>query len=229
MITIQRAAERGTFRNHWLEAHFSFEFGAYRNPRRRAYSDLLVLNEDIVLPRQGFAMHPHHDVEVFSYPLCGTVEHRDTLGNYALLGYGDVHLMSAGSGIAHSEMNGSAVLPERHLQWWIQPRRQGTPPSYARRHFTREMKLDRLCPIAGPDGGEVLPVDQDVWIYAALVRQQPLVRQVARHRRCYLHVVSGELQLGQLTLFPGDGVQLEDEPMRLESGAEAEILLFDLR
>jgi redox-sensitive bicupin YhaK (pirin superfamily) len=231
MIQIHSANDRGHFRNHWLDARFSFEFGTYQNAQRQSYSDLLVLNDDIVAPGGGFSPHGHSNVEVMSYPLLGQVEHCDNSGNTATLGYGDVHLMRAGSAIVHSEMNASSSESEHHLQWWIAPAHKDATPSYQKTHFEREAKQDRLCLIASP-GGEAgsLRIDQDIRIYAAIVGDRRIEYLMPRHRRAYLHVAYGELTLNERALCAGDGVKIEDiERLQLRSATNAEILLFDLR
>ncbi len=121
MIRIRKSAERGRMRNAWLDARFTFSFGPYRDPEFDGYSDLLVLNDDRVAPGGGFAPHAHRDIEAISYMLAGEVEHRDSLGNATRIRAGDVHRMTAGSGIRHSEMNASQTEPEHHLQLWLRP------------------------------------------------------------------------------------------------------------
>ena len=150
MIRLRPSEARGRFRNHWLDARFSFSFGNYRDPAFDGYSDLWVLNEDIVAPGGGFAEHEHEDVEVMSYPVSGAVEHRDSLGNVATLRPGDVHLMRAGRGIRHSEMNASATEPEHHLQWWIRPATRGLAPGYQRIHVDASDKRGRFRMLASP-------------------------------------------------------------------------------
>lgn len=231
MMTIHRSQERGSFRNDWLDARFSFEFGSYRNPARRCYSDLLVLNDDTVSPGKGFGTHPHDNVEVFSFPLQGRVEHEDSLGNRETLSYGDVHLMRAGTGIVHSEMNPSLTEYEHHVQWWISPAHRDSQPAYEKRHFPIEAKLGRLCLIASPDGEEgSLQVDQDVRIYASIVRTDEIRHVLAPQRRAYVHVLRGALNVNEETLRVGDGAQIDNvAALCFESNDEAEILLFDLR
>ncbi|RQV70282.1 pirin family protein [Burkholderia cenocepacia] len=231
MIKIHAAYQRGTFRNDWLEAFFSFEFGTYRNAYRRCYSDLIVLNEDFVAPGGGFGMHPHDNVEVMSYPLEGAIEHRDHIGSCETISYGDVHLMRAGSGIVHSEMNASREAPERHVQWWIRPAHRDTTPGYAVRHFAPETKVDRLCLIASADGSEgSLEIDQDIRIYASIVGPRKVTYRLDDGRRAYIHVLKGTLDVNGERLSTGDGAHAEQlSLLSLISGSSAEVLLFDLR
>lgn len=233
MIRLRPAAARGRYRNGWLDARFSFSFGAYRDPAYDGYSDLLVLNDDVVVPSGGFAEHPHRDMEVMSYPLAGTVEHRDSLGNVAILRPGDVHLMRAGSGIRHSEMNASALEPERHLQWWIVPARSGLAPDYARIHVAPTEKRGVLRLIGSPDGaGGSLEIAQDARVYASLLAAGARVAyEPAPGRRTYVHLASGTMVLNGRLMKEGDGAFVERED-RLElagAGTAAEVLVFDLR
>ena len=152
MIRIRRSADRGHFRNHWLDARFSFSFGDYQDRAFDGYSDLMVLNEDRVAPGGGFVEHGHRDVEVMSYPVSGAVEHRDSLGNVAIMRPNDVHLMRAGRGIRHSEMNASDREPEHHLQWWIRPAASGLEPGYQRLSVPAADKHNRWRLLASPTG-----------------------------------------------------------------------------
>jgi quercetin 2,3-dioxygenase len=233
MIRLRPADTRGRVRNHWLDARLSFSFGAYRDPAFDGYSDLLVLNDDRVAPGAGFEAHPHQDVEVMSYPVSGAVEHRDSLGNVALMQPGDVHLMRAGRGIVHSEMNASGREPEHHLQWWIRPAVRGLPPAYARLQVPRADKLGRWRLLASPDGADAsLSIAQDARVWAAIVDGGALVFRAGAHRRIHLHVVRGTLALNGHGLSAGDGAFIEDEPpvtLSAATGVNAEVLLFDLR
>lgn len=236
MIRIRRADSRGQFRNHWLDARFTFSFGDYRDPAFDGYSDLWVLNDDRVAPGAGFAEHGHRDVEVMSYPLAGAIEHRDSLGHVAIMRPGDVHLMRAGRGIRHSEMNASATEPEHHLQWWIVPARSGLAPGYQRIHVPEADKRNRWRLIGAPDGAEdaedALAIAQDVRIYATLLTQGELACPLPPGRRGFLHVAAGAVVLNDVPLDSGDAAFIEDEAevlLRAVPGRTGELLLFDLR
>jgi redox-sensitive bicupin YhaK (pirin superfamily) len=233
MIRLRPAEARGRFQNDWLDARLSFSFGNYRDAAFDGYSDLMVLNDDRVAPAAGFAAHPHEDVEVMSYPLAGAVEHRDSLGHHTLMRPGDVHLMRAGRGIVHSEMNPSSDEPEHHLQWWIRPATHGLPPAYAKLHVPLADKLDRWRLLASPDGADgSLRLAQQARVWAAVVRDAPLTWQPAAGRRTYLHVARGALALGGHRLAAGDAAFVEDEALLTLSstdGIGAEVLRFELR
>jgi quercetin 2,3-dioxygenase len=233
MIRVRRSADRGHFRNPWLDARFSFSFGDYQDRAFDGYSDLLVLNEDRVAPGGGFAAHGHRDVEVMSYPVSGAVEHRDSLGNVVTLRPNDVHLMRAGRGIRHSEMNASDREPEHHLQWWIRPSALGLDPSYQRLSVPAADKHNRWCLLASPTGEHgALFIAQDVRVLAALVDGTSLSYSASEGRRIYLHVVAGASVVGSAWLAAGDAAFIEGEPAvvtNAQPGTPAEVLLFDLR
>lgn len=233
MMRLRRSAERGHFRNNWLDARFSFNFGSYQQPGNAGYSDLLVFNEDHVAPGAGFTSHGHQDVEVMSYPLAGVVEHRDSLGHRELMRPGDVHLMRAGRGIVHSEMNGSTELPERHLQWWIRPAMAGLAPGYQKLSLKREDKLGQWRLLASPEEQPgVLQLAQDARVWVALLEDQVLSWRPRPGRRSYVHLATGTLALNGELLQAGDAAFVEDEErleLRAGSDESAEVLLFDLR
>lgn len=231
MIKVRYGSERGHFRNHWLNAYFSFSFGGYRDPIYDHYSDLLALNEDLVQPGAGFKPHSHTDIEAISYPLTGEIEHRDSVGNVARMRPGDVQRMTAGRGITHSEMNASATAPEHHLQFWIAPAERGLAPGYEQRTFDVAQKLGRLRLIASPTGSDgSLTLHQNTRIFAAVLKNGTVTYAVPPRRRTYLHVAHGVMRINGLDLTGGDGAIVEGEPrLNLESAKEAEVLLFDLR
>src|SRR5574343_2034501 len=136
MIEIRAAADRGHFNFGWLDTKHTFSFGQYRDPTQQGFSDLLVINDDVVQPGMGFGTHPHRDMEIFTYILSGALEHKDTMGTGSVIRPGDVQMMSAGTGILHSEYNGSQAAPVHFLQIWIVPNRVGVAPRYQQHPFS---------------------------------------------------------------------------------------------
>ena len=232
MLTLRNASERGLADHGWLKSFHTFSFGHYRNPREQGFSDLLVINDDRVAAGKGFGQHPHRDMEIFSYVLEGALEHKDTLGTGSVIRPGDVQLMSAGHGVAHSEYNHSPSAPVHFLQIWIVPDRVGAEPRYQQEHFSPEQKRGRLQLIISPDGADgSLNVRQDARVYAGLFSgDESATLTLAADRYAYVHVATGSVELNGQLLHEGDGVRVREETMlHLSRGIDAEVLVFDLR
>ncbi|TBW13065.1 pirin family protein [Azotobacter chroococcum subsp. isscasi] len=228
MITLRPAAERGHASLDWLDSRHSFSFADYHDPRHMGVSRLRVINDDRIAPRSGFDAHPHRDMEIVTYVLEGTVEHKDSMGNNSRLKAGEVQVMSAGSGIVHSEYNPSASEPLHLLQIWIRPQENRVQPGYAQKDFSAVRGVGLLV---SPDGREgSLPIHQDACLYLVRLDERQQVSQPTRAERTYyLHVASGSLDVNGVSLKAGDGATLSGEPaITLEAGGRTEALLFDL-
>ncbi|MBX8605654.1 pirin family protein [Pseudomonas cichorii] len=232
MLTLRKASDRGAANHGWLKSFHTFSFASYYNPLEQGFSDLLVINDDRVAAGKGFGQHPHRDMEIFSYVLEGALEHKDTLGTGSVIRPGDVQLMSAGSGVAHSEFNHSASEPVHFLQIWIVPNVAGATPTYQQEHFSPEQKRGRLQLIISPEGKDgSLQVRQDARVYAGLFDgNETASLELAADRYAYVHVARGSVVLNGERLGEGDGVRLRDEQqIQLSGGVDAEVLVFDLR
>lgn len=159
MITLRPSAERGHARHGWLDSRHSFSFASYFDPEHMGVSDLRVLNEDRVAPGAGFGAHPHRDMEIITCVLDGAIEHRDTMDHQTRLRAGEVQVMSAGTGIRHSEFNASTTDPLHFLQIWIIPEHRGGEPRYAQKDFSGAGGHTLLVSPDGRDGS--LPIRQD--------------------------------------------------------------------
>lgn len=231
MLQIRKSDERGDANHGWLHSKHSFSFGSYQDPRHTGFGPLLVINEDRVAPGQGFGAHGHRDMEIISYVLEGALEHKDSLGTGSVLHYGDVQRMSAGSGVRHSEFNGSRTEPVHFLQIWIQPAQTGISPGYEEKHFDADAKRGQLRLIASPDGADgSLRIHQNARLYASLLSAGERVEHaVAAQRRVYVHVVRGSVSVNGTRLNGGDAAKIDNEAtVTLSDAKEAEILLFDL-
>jgi len=234
MIEIRQAADRGVAEHGWLSSRHTFSFANYFDPEQTGFSDLLVINDDRVAAGQGFGRHPHRDMEIFSYVLDGALEHRDSMGNGSTIVPGDVQLMSAGTGVAHSEFNPSATDPVHFLQIWMLPSESalGAQPRYQQMHVGPEEKRGKLRLMLSPDGEQgSLAVRQDLRVYAAqLDGDETAALTLDEDRYAYVHVARGEVTLNGIRLSGGDGVKLRGETsLTLTDGAQAEVLVFDLR
>ena len=231
-MTLRRADERGTAEHGWLSSRHSFSFASYYDPRHMGFSDLRVINDDRVAPGGGFGTHPHRDMEIFSYVLGGALEHRDTLHNGSVIRPGDVQLMSAGTGVAHSEYNASQRDPVHFLQIWIVPARTGLAPRYQQRHVSEAEKRGTLRLILSPDGaGDSLKIQQDARVYAGLFdADEQASLQLSAERYAYVHLARGQLRVNGQRLKAGDGLALRKvQRLDIDQGKGAEVLVFDLR
>lgn len=231
MIILRNYAERGRGEHGWLSSWHSFSFADYHDADHVHFSSLRVINEDRVAAGQGFATHGHRDMEILSYVLSGSLQHKDSMGNGRVMTWGEVQLMSAGSGVTHSEFNPSPDEEVHFLQIWIMPDQLGVKPGYQQKYFSPEQKRGRWCLLISPDAAEgSLLVHQDARVYAALLNcEEILSYEIRPGRHIYLHVARGEVKCGSYQLRGGDALMFSDEKqLQMEQGNDAELLLFDL-
>lgn len=231
MITVRKAEDRGHAAHGWLNSHHTFSFAEYQDPAQMGWSDLRVINDDTVEAGEGFGTHGHRDMEIISYVLDGELAHKDSMGTGSVIRPGDVQLMSAGSGVRHSEFNHSSTDPVHFLQIWVLPKFKGIKPAYQEKAFAAIEKRGRLRVVVSPDGRDgSLTVNQDATLYAALLDgQERIVHTPPAGRKGYVHVARGELSLNGQTLKAGDGARLADTgELVFADGKDAEFLLFDL-
>jgi len=231
MLTLRRSADRGHADHGWLDSRHTFSFGDYHDPDHMGFSVLRVLNQDRVQAGQGFPTHGHRDMEIVSYVLEGVLEHKDSLGNGSQMRPGDVQLMSAGTGVMHSEFNASPQAGLHFLQMWILPARRGVAPRYAQQAYPEAERRGRLRLVVSPDAREgSLPIGQDARLYIGLLDGKERIRhELPAGRAAWLHVARGALQLNGTALDAGDGAALRDERvLDLGRGRAAEFVLWDL-
>lgn len=231
MIEKRQANNRGATRLPWLESKHTFSFGRYYDPEQMGFRRLRVINDDRVAPGRGFGTHPHDNMEIISYVVEGALEHEDSMGNGSVIRAGDVQLMSAGTGVRHSEYNASQEEPVRFLQIWIPPERRGLEPSYQQRSFDPDERRGKLRLLVSPDGRDgSLRIHQDAYLYGAALEQGDAVTyEPGEARYVWVQVVRGEVELNGVTLAEGDGAAVADEEaLALQALGEAEVLVFDL-
>ena len=231
MISLRKGQDRGHANHGWLDSFHTFSFADYYDPAEMGFATLRVINEDRVAPGMGFGTHPHRDMEIISYVLEGALQHKDSMGTGSVIRPVDVQRMSAGTGVFHSEFNGSPKEQVHFLQIWIEPNRYGIKPSYEQKNFADQEKSGRLRLIASPDGAQgSVTIHQDANVYAALLDgDQTVSYALPEGRKAYLHVARGSVQLNGMPLATGDGAKVSAErELRLSDGARAEVLLFDL-
>jgi redox-sensitive bicupin YhaK (pirin superfamily) len=232
MINVRHAAERGTANFGWLDSRHTFSFGDYYDPKQMGFGPLRVINEDRVRPGAGFGTHAHQNMEIISYVLEGALEHKDSIGTGSVIRPGDVQIMSAGTGIRHSEFNHSVTEPVHFLQIWVVPDREGIAPRYEQKTFPDAEKRRRLRLVGSPDGRDgSIVIYQDVELLAALLDAGEQVTHALRSgRKGWLQVARGAIAMNGRDLVVGDGAALEGEPALTATAKTdgTEILVFDL-
>ena len=232
MVEIRKAQDRGTANLGWLDSRHTFSFSDYYDPKHMGFGPLRVINEDRVSPGQGFGTHGHKDMEIISYVLEGALEHKDSIGTGSVIRPGDVQVMSAGTGIRHSEFNHSKTELVHFLQIWIVPNRGGIAPRYEQKTFSDAQKRGRLCLVGSVDGrdGSVV-IHQDVELFAGLLNAGAhIAHALPAERKGWLQVVRGAVAMNGHDLLAGDGAAIEGEPnLVINSNTDGtEILVFDL-
>lgn len=215
----------------WLQSRHSFSFGSWYDPAYMGQSVLRVINDDTVSPGAGFGTHGHRDMEILSYVIQGTMEHRDSMGHVQRMSAGEFQLMSAGTGVTHSEYNASSSEVLKFLQIWILPQQAGLTPSYQQRSFPWEEDQEGRRLVVSPDGREgSLQIHQDVELYVLRPRAgQALSHDRGAQRGLYLHLIKGAVTIGEQSLTPGDAYYLDDrQALELRAESDSEALLFDL-
>ena len=230
---IHRAASRGFAEHGWLTSRHTFSFASYFNPRRMGFGVLRVLNDDIVKPAMGFDTHHHKDMEIISIPLKGTLRHQDNLGNIFVIRKGEIQVMSAGSGVEHSEYNHSLDEDVNFLQIWILPREKGLTPKYGQMTFLPVNLNGNPCRLlVSPDGRDkTLQVNQDAFIsYLKLERGQSYsYLSYCADTGVYFFVISGDIEIEDTLLGERDGLALKKSlKSNLAANHEAEVLIMEL-
>ena len=230
-VAIRKSAERGHFKNEWLDSYHSFSFADYYDPKHMNFRTLRVINHDLIQADTGFEKHPHRDMEIITYVLQGTVEHQDSLGNKEHIHAGEVQVISAGTGILHSEFNPSADSALELLQIWVTPNKAGLKPSYQQKMITVEAKKNQWALIVSNDGRDSsLKIHQDVLILASILESKKnLSYEIKNGRAIWIQVAKGKISVNNQNLSIGDAVAIESEAhCQVQGISDAEIILFDL-
>jgi quercetin 2,3-dioxygenase len=230
MIKIRRANERGHADHGWLNSYHTFSFADYHDPQHMGYRALRVINDDTVAGGGGFGTHPHRDMEIISYVLSGALEHKDNLGNGAVMKAGDVQRISAGTGVAHSEFNHSKTEPVHFLQIWIQPDKRGAQPGYAEKSFANA-PAGQLNLVASRDGRNgSITINQDADVYLVKFQNgENVTHSMKPNRGAWVQIAEGEVTLNGQRLAQGDGAALnQEEALSLSAQKPSQVLVFDL-
>jgi redox-sensitive bicupin YhaK (pirin superfamily) len=230
-LSFRRSGERGHANHGWLDSYHTFSFADYYDPNHMGFRSLRVINQDIVAPGAGFPTHPHREMEIFSYVVSGTIAHKDSMGNGRELKPGQIQLMSAGSGVTHSELNPSLSDPLHLLQIWIQPNENRLQPSYTEWHPSADSENDPKVLVISSDGREnSATIHQDADVYRVRIAAgQSISHDLASGRGLWLQLIKGELTADDVAMLPGDAASAESAGnFTFTAKEDSEALLFDL-
>lgn len=231
MIKIIKSDERHHANFGWLDTRWHFSFDSYYDPQNVNWGALRVFNDDVVQPAQGFGMHGHRDMEIITCVLEGELEHRDSQGNRGVLRPGEVQVMSAGTGIRHSEFNPSGEKPVHFLQIWVLPRTLGLKPRWEQRQFASENGDGKLRPVVSSgDIAGTLRIDQDAQVYVSQLKAgEEVAHQSRAERKAYLFVIGGGVSVNGQPLVAGDQARISDETeLKIQAQQDSELILLDL-
>ena len=231
MIDVIRSNSRGAADHGWLKSKHTFSFANYHNPSMMGFAKLRVVNEDWIEPAQGFGKHPHRDMEIVTYMIDGSLEHKDSMGNGSVIRPGELQRMTAGSGIFHSEFNHSSAEQAHLLQIWILPEKNGLEPGYEQKLFPREEKLNQWRIVGSRDGRDgSLTIHQDVNLWSTVLDENVEIDYAFDGSRSgFLQVVRGTVEIDGEQLSAGDAVATQDQrAFSVRAIEESELLLFDM-
>ena len=230
-VSKRPAEQRGRTELGWLHSRHTFSFGEYRDPDHAGYRALRVINDDVVEAGGGFGTHPHRDMEILSYVISGSLEHKDSMGNGRIIRAGELQYMSAGSGVRHSEYNPSATEPVHFLQIWIVPGQPGGEPRYADMDTNALKRDDALALFASPDGRDgsvAIRGNAEVHFTRGRAGAAIAVPDDPARAHAWIHVIAGSVTVAGESFGPGDGGAVEGPAFEVRCDEDAEFLLFRL-
>ena len=232
MKTILHTADsRGHASHGWLNSYHSFSFAEYHNPEKVHFGALRVLNDDTVAAGMGFGKHPHDNMEIVSIPLYGDLQHSDSTGRNEIIRQGDVQIMSAGSGIAHSEINANKDKEVKFLQVWVFPKQRNIEPRYEQRSFKHEDRKDKLVTVVAPDDANAVWINQDAWFSLAdLSEGKEIGYELHKEGNgVYVFVLEGQVTINGQQLDKRDAMGIsETASIQIKADAAAQLLLIDV-
>ena len=231
-MIIHPSDSRGVANHGWLNSRHTFSFADYYNPERMGFGALRVINDDSVDAAAGFGRHPHRDMEIISIPLEGSLSHQDSEGNSSIIKKGEVQIMSAGTGIFHSEMNASTSEQVKFLQIWVLPKKLGVKPRYEQKAFSHEARQNKISTVVSPDGRNgSISINQDAFFSLTDIQDGKSVtyeRQLEGNR-LYVFILKGNVELNGQTFHARDGIGLvEFNKVDLKAQSDAEVLLMEV-
>ena len=223
---------RGTANQGWLYSRHTFSFASYHNPERMGFGLLRVINDDIVEPSMGFGTHPHQNMEIISIPLSGSLKHEDSMGNQHIIRSGEVQVMSAGTGITHSEYNNSESDEVNFLQIWVIPKISGISPRYDQRKINIDNANNVFNPIVAPLGTEgIVNINQDAYLSIADIDTDATIefKKTKKNNGVYFFLIKGNVDIGETLLFKRDGVGItEEDVIKIFAHEKSRILCIEV-
>ena len=230
MITIRKAEDIYHTEGGWFSANWHFSFSQYRDPDHMGFGPLRVFNDDRLIPGAVWPMHSHRDIEGITYVVEGLFEHADSLGNGGVLHPGAIQRATLGSGMEHSERNGSQDRPMRFLQFWLLPHTADLEPSLEQRQYTKEDRAGRLLEVLNPEGKDAIKVHQDARVYiSSLDDGQQVAHRLGDGRGAYVYFIEGEATVGGQPVRTGDAAMVEsEEVVAIAATQPTELILVDV-
>ena len=228
---LHKANSRGHANHGWLNSYHTFSFAGYHDPERIHFGALRVLNDDTVKAGMGFGKHPHDNMEIVSIPLEGDLHHKDSTGRDKIIRHHDVQIMSAGSGIQHSEANASNHKEVKFLQIWVFPKEYNIDPRYDQKSFLPEDRINKILTVVAPDDANAVWVNQDAWFSLANLSKGFLI-DYNIHKKdngVYAFVIKGDVTINGIALNERDGLGIsEADTLNITANNDAELLLMDV-
>lgn len=229
---LHKANTRGHANHGWLDSWHSFSFGSYYDPARIHFGALRVLNDDSVAPGMGFGRHPHDNMEIISIPLEGDLEHQDNTGTKQVIRKGDIQVMSAGTGIEHSEKNKNSDQAVKFLQIWIIPNKKNVAPRYDQKTFSEEEKKNKLLTIISPIGNtEGVNIHQDAWFSLGKLSKETELNYTLKNKDhgVYAFLLEGSITINDIVLNRRDGLGISEvSELKIKADQDAEVLLMEV-
>lgn len=227
---LHQSHTRGHANHGWLDSHHTFSFAGYFNPERVHFGAIRVFNDDVVIGGTGFGTHPHANMEIVSIPLSGALEHKDSTGRHKIIKTGEVQIMSAGTGIEHSEYNASKEDEVNFLQIWILPEKRNIEPRYEQREFSLSENKNELVNVVSPDNPKALWINQNAWFYLGEIETgKELGHKINQDGNgIYLFVIEGEIEVVGKKLQKRDGMGITGaEELSIKAGKETKLLVIE--
>lgn len=231
---IHKSNTRGFVNHGWLKSHHTFSFANYQNEKRINFGALRVLNDDVVQPKMGFGTHPHQNMEIISIPLQGALSHKDSIGNKRAIEVGEVQVMSAGTGLTHSEFNDSKTTEVNFLQLWIVPEKLSVNPNYEQRYFQLEEQKNKIQTVVAPKDkleGDALPISQQAYVYRSSLDSDNTIELKVKSAQngIYIFVVDGEIEVANNILEKRDAIGVSKaQRIKIKANLNSELVIIEV-